>query len=40
MRADAGGSSSAAAAGQSTSAREEPDVNQDHLRQVNLSATH
>jgi len=34
-RADAAGTSSGAA-GQASSAREEPDVNQDHLRQASL----
>ena len=42
LRADAAAAAAAAAgtssgaAGQSSSAREEPDVNQDHLRQVSL----
>ena len=35
-KTDAAGTSSGAA-GQSASAREEPDINQDHLRQVSLS---
>jgi len=35
-KADAAGTSSGAA-GQSSAAREEPDVSQDHLRQASLS---